>query len=112
MRSLPLPRTAAARGGRTRWRPVAEALRAALVNGSRGPGELLPSTRDLAASFGVHRQTIMVALDALCAEGLLAAEPRRGYRVAAPEPTIALPRQRRPAAGYHFRLLRMRDGLG
>jgi GntR family transcriptional regulator / MocR family aminotransferase len=67
----------------------------------------LPSTRELASTFGVHRQTIMVALDALCAEGLLRAEPRRGYRVAAPEPGLPAARAAKGGrARYGFRIVR------
>jgi GntR family transcriptional regulator/MocR family aminotransferase len=96
------PRAARA-AERTRWRPVAEALRVMLASGGLRPGELVPSTRELAARHGVHRQTIMVALDSLCAEGLLEAEPRRGYRVAASEPALrARPRPR--AEPFQFRI--------
>jgi GntR family transcriptional regulator/MocR family aminotransferase len=83
---------------------VAESLRRTLASGSRQAGELLPSTRDLALSFRVHRQTIMVALDALCAEGLLEAEPRRGFRVAAPEAGVPLPRGKLRPQAFHFRV--------
>lgn len=117
MRSAPPPGVlpsdlapARARGslslGRTRWRPIAEALRQALASGALPPGELLPSTRDLAATYGAHRQTVMVALDALCAEGWLRAEARRGYRVLPPEPT--LPRaERGRRATFRFRPARV-----
>ena len=89
---------------RTRWRPIAESLRAMLASGGLRPGELVPSTRELAARHEVHRQTIMVALDSLCAEGLLEAEPRRGYRVAAAEPALRT-RPRPPLAEpFHFRI--------
>jgi GntR family transcriptional regulator/MocR family aminotransferase len=90
---------------RTLWAPIAAALRQALGTGSLQPGERLPSTRDLAATHGVHRQTIMVALDALCAEGLLRAEPRRGYRVAEPEAALPAPRPARRSETFHFRLV-------
>ncbi|MDC0678369.1 aminotransferase-like domain-containing protein [Sorangium atrum] len=104
----PKPRSAVSRDGRrTRWVPVAQALRRALASGSRVAGELLPSTRELASTYGVHRQTVMVALDALCAEGLLCAEPRRGYRVAPPEPGPPAPRhEERSATRYQFRVVR------
>ncbi len=116
MRSLPLPvpraRARAATPGRSsRWAPVAESLRQALASGTRQPGELLPSTRELARSFGVHRQTIMVALGALCAEGVLVAEPRRGYRVAPPEPGLAAPRAAARSRVFHFRVPGATDEL-
>jgi GntR family transcriptional regulator / MocR family aminotransferase len=107
MPSSPRPRAVVPRSGqRTRWAPVAEALRRALASGSRAPGELLPSTRELASTFGVHRQTIMVALDALCAEGLLRAEPRRGYRVAPAEPGPPPRPAKGRSARYGFRVVR------
>ncbi|HWO14541.1 MAG TPA: PLP-dependent aminotransferase family protein [Polyangiaceae bacterium] len=103
MRSAPLPGIGTSREGtRTRWGPVAEALRQALASGSLEPGELLPSTRELAASYGVHRQTVMVALDALCAEGWLRAEARRGYRVLPPDPALPSTRPQRRAS-FQFR---------
>ena len=117
MRSAPLPGVPApdlprSRGksaptlGRTRWRPIAEALRQALASGTLPPGQLLPSTRDLAATYGAHRQTVMVALDALCAEGWLRAEARRGYRVLPPDPT--LPRaERHGRTTFRFRPARV-----
>src|SRR5262245_17929024 len=106
MRSAPLPSMgASSASGRARWRTVAQALRDALTQGSLEPGQLVPSTRDLAATYGVHRQTVMVALDALCAEGWLSAEPRRGYRVLAPDPQIErIPRRRR--ATFRFQPVR------
>ncbi|MEY4550623.1 MAG: hypothetical protein RL685_6818, partial [Pseudomonadota bacterium] len=105
MRSLPLPcESPTQRGRRTRWAAVAESLRRTLASGSRQAGELLPSTRDLALRFRVHRQTIMVALDALCAEGLLEAEPRRGFRVAAPEAGVPLPGGKLRPQAFHFRV--------
>jgi GntR family transcriptional regulator / MocR family aminotransferase len=113
MRSAPLPGTLSAlpttarragtrAGGRARWGSIAEALRRALASGTLQPGQLLPSTRDLAATYGVHRQTVMVALDSLCAEGWLRAEARRGYRVLPPDPALpATERRRRPS--FRFR---------
>jgi GntR family transcriptional regulator/MocR family aminotransferase len=62
---------------------LARALRHACDEGRLAVGELLPSTRLLALQAGVHRHTVMAALDELVAEGWLAAEPRRGYRVVA-----------------------------
>jgi GntR family transcriptional regulator/MocR family aminotransferase len=91
--------------GRVRWRAIAEALRAALARGSFEPGQLLPSTRDLALSFGAHRHTVLVALDALAAEGLVAAEARVGYRVCAASPALHRT-QAASAPEYRFRVVR------
>ncbi|MBI3929191.1 MAG: PLP-dependent aminotransferase family protein [Armatimonadetes bacterium] len=62
---------------------LANALRSAVEEGRLQPGELLPSTRTLARQIGVHRHTVMTALDELVAEGWLVAERGRGYRVVA-----------------------------
>lgn len=59
---------------------LATALRAAFEQGVLLPGELLPSTRTLAAETGAHRHTVMAALDELVAEGWVQPEPGRGYR--------------------------------
>ncbi len=63
---------------------LAAALRTSLREGQLGPGELLPSTRRLAGLVGAHRHTVLGALDELVAEGLVEAEPGRGYRVCIP----------------------------
>ncbi|HRG96929.1 MAG TPA: PLP-dependent aminotransferase family protein [Polyangiaceae bacterium] len=57
------------------------------------PGQLLPGSRRLAEAFGVHRNTVLVALRELEAEGWVCVEPARGTRVAQ-----GLPAQRRRAA--------------
>ena len=109
MRAAPLPgNTASPALARGRSGAIAQALRQALASGSIEPGQLLPSTRDLAATYGAHRQTVMVALDALCAEGWLHAEPRRGYRVLAPDPELPRTAPRRRAA-FRFRVARAAD---
>jgi GntR family transcriptional regulator/MocR family aminotransferase len=60
---------------------LARAIREAVREGQVRPGELLPSTRKLSQIAGVHRHTVMAALDELVAEGWIAAEAGRGYRV-------------------------------
>jgi GntR family transcriptional regulator/MocR family aminotransferase len=84
-------------GRKTRWQGAAAALRAQLAAGRFAPDEPLPSTRELARELGLHRHTLMIALDALVAEGLLRVESRRGYFVCpapaeliAPQPSAAL----------------------
>lgn len=66
---------------------LAGALRTAFEEGVLQPGELLPSTRNLAREAGAHRHTVMAALDELIAEGWVLPEPGRGYRVV---PTLPL----------------------
>ena len=60
---------------------VGEQLRNAIVSGKLGVGKLLPSLRQLSRRHGVALKTVQRALAALVAEGLVAAEFRRGYRV-------------------------------
>lgn len=62
---------------------LAESLRHAIETGQVEPGELLPSTRQLAQLCQAHRHTVMNALGELVSEGWLEAEPARGYRVVA-----------------------------
>jgi GntR family transcriptional regulator/MocR family aminotransferase len=62
---------------------LAEAIRQAIEAGQLQPGELLPSTRQLAERYEAHRHTVMNALAELVAEGWLDSEPGRGYRVVA-----------------------------
>jgi DNA-binding FadR family transcriptional regulator len=50
---------------------VAEQIRDAILAGRFGPGEPLPTERDLAESFGASRASIREALRALQAEGLI-----------------------------------------
>ncbi len=90
----------------TRWRTIAEALRK-LARGPIAPGELFPSTRDLGRTYGVHRHTVQLAFDALVAEGLAVAEPRRGYRALPPPPELARIADARatPATFHAFRIV-------
>ncbi|MGC4087816.1 MAG: PLP-dependent aminotransferase family protein [Polyangiaceae bacterium] len=85
---------------------IARNLRAALQRGQLQAGEYLPSTRELARDFAVHRHTVLAALNLLVSEGLLDAKPRRGFRVTE-EARVALPPARRPPSSWHgFRLVR------
>jgi GntR family transcriptional regulator/MocR family aminotransferase len=68
-------------GRRARHPGIASSLRAAIAGGQVGPGDRLPSSRDLAEHFGVHRHTISEALDSLVAEGWIEAAPRRAFFV-------------------------------
>lgn len=67
--------------GRPFYLRLAEAVRGAIRGGRAKPGEALPSTRALATQAGVHRHTVMAALDELVAEGWLVARPGAAYRV-------------------------------
>jgi DNA-binding LacI/PurR family transcriptional regulator len=71
-----------ANGGRSAAR-LAALLRAAITEGRVVSGEFLPTERQLASEHGMARMTVRRALKTLEGEGLIAAEPRHGYRVLA-----------------------------
>lgn len=92
---------------------VAQAVRQALQEGRLAAGELLPSSRRLAERFGLHRHTVMSALDELVAEGWLANEPGRGYR-ALENAFFEADAVQQPGGEHPFRLVRQvetREGL-
>jgi DNA-binding LacI/PurR family transcriptional regulator len=62
---------------------LAAELREQIAAGVITPGGYLPGERQLAATHGVAPMTARRALKMLEAEGLVVAEPRRGYRVLA-----------------------------
>jgi GntR family transcriptional regulator/MocR family aminotransferase len=59
-------------------RRICDAIKAQIATGLLGPGARLPSTRSLAAEWGVSRTTVTAAYDQLIAEGYL--ETRQGAR--------------------------------
>ena len=61
-------------------------VRRAILEGSIGPGQRLPSSRALAADLGVSRTTTVLALEQLVAEGYLAARHGSGTFVASELP--------------------------
>ena len=60
-------------------------LRRQILEGTLGPGALMPSEPEVARQYGVSRQTARVALQALEQEGLVAVRPRRGRIVRSPQ---------------------------
>ncbi len=58
-------------------------LRAQIVQGRFAPGQYLPTVRELSAEHLIARKTVNGVLKKLEADGLVAAEPRKGYRVLA-----------------------------
>ncbi|MHC4916310.1 MAG: GntR family transcriptional regulator, partial [Planctomycetota bacterium] len=60
---------------------VADAIREDIAAGRAAAGHFIPSVRAIAEAQSVDRETVRRALKALEAEGLIAAEPRQGYRV-------------------------------
>jgi GntR family transcriptional regulator len=65
----------------------AEALREAILSGAFPPGSQLPSEKELGSSFGVSRNTVREALDAVAQVGLIVRKQGLGTFVAA-EPVI------------------------
>jgi GntR family transcriptional regulator/MocR family aminotransferase len=62
---------------------ICEAIKGQIASGLLGPGARLPSTRTLAAEWGVSRTTVTAAYEQLIAEGYLEARQGARTRVAA-----------------------------
>lgn len=80
---------------------IAAELRRRIAEGELAPGDRLPSTRQVAAQWGVALAIATRALAELRREGLVRAEPRIGTVVAEPRPALptpALPSPALPAA--------------
>ena len=73
--SLPVRRS------RARTQAAANQLRQQILSGAWADGQLLPSERDLAAQFGIARNTLRRILRQLEAEGLIENQPGRGSLV-------------------------------
>ncbi|MFF2194666.1 TetR/AcrR family transcriptional regulator C-terminal domain-containing protein [Streptomyces sp. NPDC058157] len=78
---------------------IAAAIRRRITDGDLAPGDRVPSTRRIAAEWGVALATATRALAALRQEGLVEARPRIGTVVAGSAP--AAPPRRPPAPGAH-----------
>jgi LacI family transcriptional regulator len=68
---------------------VADLLRRKIATREFGSGRFLPSIRVLCGKHHVALATVGKALRCLRDEGLIVAEPRRGYRVASPERALS-----------------------
>ena len=66
------------RRSRARTQAAANRIRQQILSGAWADGGLLPSERDLAAQFGVARNTLRRILQQLEAEGLIENHPGRG----------------------------------
>src|SRR4029077_20705498 len=89
---LQLSSAAAPVRGLTGW--LADAIRAAIMDGRLGAGAPLPATRLLAGDLGVSRGVIVEAYQRLADEGLVSARPGAGTRVLGvwrPVPVAAVP---------------------
>src|SRR3984957_17466248 len=65
--------------GLTGW--LADAIRAAIIDGRLGTGTSLPATRLLAGDLGVSRGVVVEAYQRLADEGLVSARPGTGTKV-------------------------------
>lgn len=68
---------------------IADAIEHGLHAGRTGPGDRLPTVRELAAALGVSPATVAAAYRLLRMRGLIAGQGRRGTRVASRPPTPA-----------------------
>ena len=90
---LQLSPAAAPARGLTSW--LADAIRAAIIDGRLGSGTSLPATRLLADDLGVSRGVVVEAYQRLADEGLVSARPGTGTKVSGLLPRIAA----RPTTG-------------
>ncbi|MFD7580665.1 TetR/AcrR family transcriptional regulator C-terminal domain-containing protein [Kitasatospora sp. NPDC059817] len=74
---------------------IVAAIRRRIAHGELAPGDRVPSTRQIAAEWGVALATATKALTTLRLEGLVEARPRIGTVVAGTTP--AAPARRRPS---------------
>jgi GntR family transcriptional regulator / MocR family aminotransferase len=63
------------------YRQIYSGLRSAILGGSFGPGDRLPSTRSLAEQLGVSRTVVLLAYELLLAEGFAQGAPGSGTYV-------------------------------
>ncbi|MEU6849278.1 GntR family transcriptional regulator [Actinacidiphila alni] len=92
-----------------KYEEIADSLRARIADGEFGPGDVLPSGRDLCEQWSVSRATVIKAMDVLRGDGLVSARQGKGFRVR--EAPLARPAGRRKAGsarvtgGHPFRRL-------
>ncbi|MBW1597019.1 GntR family transcriptional regulator [Streptomyces sp. JJ38] len=87
-----------------KYEEIAEHLRSRIAAGEFGPGELLPSGRDLAERWSVSRATAIKAMDVLRADGVV--EARQGTGFVVTETPVA-----RPAGGRQAGTTRVTGGM-
>ncbi len=75
--------------GRAVYAQIVDSLRDSIEQGALSPGERLASTRTLATDWGVSRNTVLQAFEALLAEGYLTARIGDGTYVADAPPGVA-----------------------
>lgn len=87
---------------KAQFRKLAGEVRQSLRSGQLKAGDVLPSTRQVAAQWGVHRHTVMAAYEELVAEGWLESHPGQGYRVATDWVEAQSPAPREEQFGWGF----------
>jgi GntR family transcriptional regulator, transcriptional repressor for pyruvate dehydrogenase complex len=75
------PKAAGPVAGQSRAETIADGLRAQILDGKYGPGDRLPSERDLSERLGVNRSSVREALKKLEHLGMIAIRPGGGARV-------------------------------
>ena len=84
--------------GQEMWRWLYTELRSAIIDGRLKSGARLPSTRNLAAQYGLARGTVVAAFQQLQAEGFVSSEVSAGtFVVPAPEWQMTTPAKQRPS---------------
>ncbi|WP_310564095.1 PLP-dependent aminotransferase family protein [Hydrogenophaga sp.] len=78
-------------------RQLYEALRRAMLDGKLGPGERLPSSRDLAQDLNLSRNTVVAAINQLSVEGYLESRVGSGTYVNDNVPRVGPGGAARPA---------------
>jgi GntR family transcriptional regulator/MocR family aminotransferase len=102
-RQDPLPALTLDRGSPTPLhRQLADAVRLAIRRGGLRTGTALPSTRRLAATLGVSRNTVLTAYEELAAEGLLGGRRGSATRVCGVHRPSAAPDPRTILRGSHY----------
>src|SRR6059058_5951791 len=80
------------------WRWLYTELRSAIIEGRLKSGARLPSTRNLAAQYGLARGTVVAAFQQLQAEGFVSSEVSAGtFVVPAPGWEMTSPTKQRPS---------------
>lgn len=87
-----------------KYEEIAESLRSRIAAGEFGPGETLPSGRDLAEQWSVSRATVVKAMDVLRNDGVV--EARQGTGFVVTETPVA-----RPAGGRRAGTARVAGGM-
>ena len=80
------------------YQQIADGIILEIKKGRLLPGTALPGSRVLAADIGVNRKTVVLAYEALIAEGWLETADKKGTFVSAELPGF----KNRPKANHHF----------